>query len=432
MRRLIVDAGKRYLAWDDGAPFFYMGDTAWELFHCLTREEAEFYLSTRAKQGFTAIQAVALAEFDGLRQPNAYGRTPLISCNGRDDPLTPDLKGPYSYWDHVDYCVDLAARLGLFITLLPTWGDKFHIAGGQGPEIFTPENAAGYGAWIGRRYRDRWNIIWMLGGDRPLPAERHRKVIDAMAQGIRQSDPNHLITFHPVGGTSSLDAVPGRQWLDFHSVQTGHGLEAYRSFEMLARTRQGEEKPFLDAEPRYEDHPACFNTGYGYFWDAADARQNAYWDILEGACGHTYGNHSIWRFNQTPQDYWPYAWREALTHPGAQTVPLAARLRLSRPYFDFRPAPELVDDDPAAMAHISCGRGEAYAFAYTPLGQPVRFHGALLGGKAHRSAWFDPRTGETRPFALTPPADTLYVPPDSGKGRDWVLIVDRLGADTDR
>lgn len=89
MRKLIVDAGGRYLSWDDGSPFFYMGDTAWELFHCLTREEAEFYLSTRATQGFTAIQAVALAEFDGLRQPNAYGRTPLASRDGRYDPLTP-------------------------------------------------------------------------------------------------------------------------------------------------------------------------------------------------------------------------------------------------------------------------------------------------------------------------------------------------------
>ena len=86
MRKLTVDAGKRYLAWEDGAPFFYMGDTAWELFHCLTREEAELYLSTRAKQGFTAIQAVALAEFDGLRQPNAYGRTPLKTHEGRYDP----------------------------------------------------------------------------------------------------------------------------------------------------------------------------------------------------------------------------------------------------------------------------------------------------------------------------------------------------------
>ena len=29
----------RYLFWDDGEPFFYLGDTAWELFHVLNRED---------------------------------------------------------------------------------------------------------------------------------------------------------------------------------------------------------------------------------------------------------------------------------------------------------------------------------------------------------------------------------------------------------
>ena len=28
------------------------------------------------------------------------------------------------------------------------------------------------------------------------------------------------------------------------------------------------EKPYLDSEPRYEDHPACFNDRIGYFWNA--------------------------------------------------------------------------------------------------------------------------------------------------------------------
>ena len=45
-----------------GTPFFYLGDTAWELFHRLDREEADEYLSLRAAQGFHVIQAAALAE----------------------------------------------------------------------------------------------------------------------------------------------------------------------------------------------------------------------------------------------------------------------------------------------------------------------------------------------------------------------------------
>ena len=64
--RLKVSDNKRFLVTESGAPFFYLGDTGWELFHRLNREEADRYLENRAKKGFTVIQAVALAELDGL------------------------------------------------------------------------------------------------------------------------------------------------------------------------------------------------------------------------------------------------------------------------------------------------------------------------------------------------------------------------------
>ena len=71
-----------YLAYEDGRSFFYLGDTAWELFHKLTHEEIDFYIGTRARHGYNVIQAVALSEFDGLMAPNAYGRLPLKAGDG--------------------------------------------------------------------------------------------------------------------------------------------------------------------------------------------------------------------------------------------------------------------------------------------------------------------------------------------------------------
>ena len=100
----------------DGKPFFWMGDTAWELFHRLNKEQAVYYLKKRAEQGFTVIQAVALAEFDGLHIPNPEGDLPLIN----DDPRQPNEQ----YFQHVDYIIDQAAEAGLVIALLPTWGDQ--------------------------------------------------------------------------------------------------------------------------------------------------------------------------------------------------------------------------------------------------------------------------------------------------------------------
>ena len=76
--RLKVSENRRFLVYEDGRPFFYLGDTAWELFHRLNREEADRYLQDRARKGFTVIQAVALAELDGLDDPNPYGHLPLL------------------------------------------------------------------------------------------------------------------------------------------------------------------------------------------------------------------------------------------------------------------------------------------------------------------------------------------------------------------
>ena len=98
---LKVSDNKRFLQHKDGTPFFYLGDTAWELFHRLNREEADFYLEDRAGKGFTVIQAVALSELDGHKIPNAYGYLPLVDF----DPARPDVKegANNDYWDHVDY-----------------------------------------------------------------------------------------------------------------------------------------------------------------------------------------------------------------------------------------------------------------------------------------------------------------------------------------
>src|SRR4051794_34143983 len=109
--QLKISSDKRHLTTKDGKPFFWLGDTAWELFHRLNKVETVEYLKNRAAKGFTVIQAVVLAELDGLNVPNAYGDKPLIN----NDPAKPNE----AYFKHVDYVVDEAAKLGLIIAMLP-------------------------------------------------------------------------------------------------------------------------------------------------------------------------------------------------------------------------------------------------------------------------------------------------------------------------
>ena len=115
---LKISDDKHYLVTQDNKPFFWLGGTAWEMIHRLNRQEVDKYLTDRAEKGFTVIQTVILAELDGLNTPNAYGDKPLID----NDPS----KLNENYFKHVDYIISKAEELGLYIGLLPTWGDKFN------------------------------------------------------------------------------------------------------------------------------------------------------------------------------------------------------------------------------------------------------------------------------------------------------------------
>lgn len=430
MQRLRVHHEKRYLIHDDGRPFFYLADTAWELFHRLTREEIDFYMQTRARQRFTMIQAVVLAEFDGLNTPNACGHRPLVD----NDPARPNE----AYFEHVDYAVDRAAAAGLVMGMLPTWGDKVVGMWGAGPEIFTPETAGIYGEFLGRRYRDK-PIIWILGGDRPIQNQLHLDTWRAMAAGLRRGDGgNHLITFHPAGRHSSSDWVHNEPWLDFNMIQSGHQGKNFPNYQMLQHDYALlPPKPILDGEPNYEDHPVMslkwtWQPGDAWF-DDYDVRKSAWRGVLAGACGHTYGCHDIWQMwepGRPVHNNVRTPWRDALELPGANQMRHLRALWESRNPLVRRPDNGMLhmtrhQHQPAHhMLALSATDG-SHAFIYSPLGDPFRVHLSRIHGRA-RATWFDPRTGESQPIgAFEQDADPDFTPPTSGEGNDWVLVLDR-------
>jgi hypothetical protein len=114
--------------------------------------------------------------------------------------------------------------LGLYVGMLPTWGDKWNRGGAPAPRSSTPDNAGPYGEWLGRRYKDK-PIIWILGGDRRVETDRQRRPCRALARGLRRGDGGaHLITLHPPGGGRGSAAwFHGEDWLDFNMLQNGHG-----------------------------------------------------------------------------------------------------------------------------------------------------------------------------------------------------------------
>lgn len=423
MSRLVVSANRRFLTYDDGSPFFYLGDTAWELFHRTTREEADLYLRNRASKGFTAIQAVVLAEIGGIDLPNAYGNLPLID----KDPARPND----AYFQHVDHIVRRAAELGLFIAMLPTWGKYVQPNAWDAEQIiFDPGKAHAFGAFLGERYANS-PIIWMLGGDRQ--ATGVEEVWRAMAAGIKAGGSTQLLTYHPYGLHSSAEWLHNEPWLDFNALQSGHDRRANENYRMIAHDYAlTPVKPCLDAEARYENHPVNWQPGNGYF-DDLDVRQAAYWALFAGACGHTYGCNDIWQY-WTPQRQ-PVAgahtdWHVALDLPGAYDMHHAKDLLLSRPYLTRIPDQSLVSDAGEATNHVQVtrdgtpGRNDAtYVMAYLPMLRNVTINTAVLAADRLRVWWFDPREGVALPLGECANTGTLS-PRVPSAGPDWVLVVD--------
>jgi len=424
-----VDQGDRYFTTSEGEPFFWLADTAWELFHRLDLEETELYLDKRKEQGFNVIQAVALAELDGLNDPNANGDIPFL-----DELYT---KPNEAYFRHIDKVLDMALDRGIHIALLPTWGDKlFKSSWGAGPEIFTQKTAYNYGKWIGNRYKNQKNLIWVLGGDRnPRKNSDDVEVWNAMAKGIletQNTDNRQLITFHPQpaspGGSSNW--FQQAEWLDFNMHQTGHCPDVATYQKISNDLALSPKKPTLDAEPLYEEHPKCFDAKNQGYSEAADIRRIMYWNVFAGAAGQTYGCHAVWQMydlDKAPVNAPLKPWHKSLDLEVANQMQHLKNLMLSQPYFDRIPDQSLLvkvqKDDENFIASTRSKEG-GYAFLYFPTGQSTLLDLSSLKSKNHLS-WYDPRTGVSIPEkeVRTSTGNLEVNPPSSGRGNDWVLVI---------
>ena len=429
--KLKISENKRYIVHDDGTPFFYLGDTGWELFHRLNKEETEKYLENRRAKGFTVIQAVVLAELDGLNTPNAEGHKPLTDNN----PLKPNEP----YWQHVDWVIKKAAEKGIFIGLLPTWGDKWNRKWGTGPEIFNPGNARAYGKFLGERYRNNVNIIWILGGDRPVELDIHKQIIVAMAEGLREGDEgSHLISFHPTGGQGSAQFLHNEPWLDFNMRQNGHSQSYSERYYMTSEDYKLEPvKPLIDAEPIYEDHPVSFKPDANGHSIAVDVRKPLYWDLFSGACGHTYGHHSVWQMwdgKREPVNRPLMPWYEAIDQPGARQMIYGRLLLESRPFLTRIPDNSIIVPDNVTTSVPGAGsyrfvatrdQEGSYAMIYVPAGRKFTVKMDVIKGEKITAWWYNPRNGESTPAGKYPNiVNQTFIPPAPGENLDWILVLD--------
>jgi Protein of unknown function (DUF4038)/Putative collagen-binding domain of a collagenase len=472
---LHVSENGRFLVRDDGSGIFPVADTAWAIAWKLDRGQAEAYLQHRKEQHFNMIALVAFPS-DGEVTDNAYGDRAFEVHGGRYDPLRP-ITTPgsrpadsteYDYWDHLEYIIDASAAKGLYVVLLPAWGN--YVAGGYGNGkntsgiILRLDESYRYGRWLGQRFKGKKNILWMMGGDRSAVYgdKDYRNVFRAIAEGIadgvngiNQQDgkadfSSTLMSYHPQKwAPNSSEWFHDDPWLDFNSIQD-QPKDQVAAIELdygLAPV-----KPTWLFEGGYE------HRGNDVYQDW-QIRFQSYQTVFAGGFGVTYGNMNIYHFSdkeprqdESVKTHQAGTWEHSLDDPGAEQMRHLSALMTSLSndqFLDRIPDQSLIEGDQGSMdgpegdrsslLQATRGGGGDYAMVYSANGRDISVRMNRLAAGRMNAFWFNPRNGkwrvkdsevtDPRPFEEDipsgPAAPTRKFDPTGpvGDGNDWVLVL---------
>ncbi len=442
--RLKVSDNGRFLVTQRGKPFFWLGDTAWSV-RKLSPADVDLYLTTRAEQGFTGIQ-IAPASSAGYGGTDYAGNHPFESGN-TDTPNEP-------FWRNVDSVVDKARDHGLYAMIFPLWGHDLNQTVGT-----DTEKAYRLGLWLGRRYRNRTNVLWSVSGeydsinDFRLPiSEAQKDVINAVARGLREGNrATQLMSIHPGAARTSSSDFHHEPWLDLNMLQSGHQADATafgmdENYALIAHDcALAPTKPVYDGEPMYEDTPDAVWIKQSVEGPRAGAevmRHKAYWAVFAGAFGHTYGHNDLYCFYDPAHPEQVGAlpgqrgdWKEALRAPGGTQMHHLRALMESRPFLTRIPDQSLIAGSAGEGLHyMQATRDESgcYAMLYVPeAGCRVTVDTSKLSGERLKAWWYDPRTGRATGVTGEFPVGGRLEFTAPVEGPDWVLVLDdvarRLG-----
>lgn len=453
--KLQVSSNGHYLVHEDGTPFFWLGDTGWEMLHRLSREEMALYLGKRRIKEFNVIQTVIISEFiHSDKETNFYGHSALIDDNPEKPASTPGSnpsdKHEYDYWDHTDFAIKTAEKKGLYMALVPTWGEW--VVPRTDKALFnTTEQAYNYGWSVGNRFKSAPNIIWILGGDRH-PDERPSGVDlwRAMAEGItdgvtglkmqdgKADYSSTLMTHHSYN--SSSEWFHNDDWIDFHMWGSYHAeINNSRAYELALRDwNLPNPKPTINSEPCYEAHGINYAVDDNGYFTSTDVRLAAYWSVFSGAAGFTYGAQPIWQFTDSSRKKHSKmtltSWQEAMDLPGAGQMQFLKELMEEVINSELKPDQSIIMEGEGNCGSRVCVlRNKSAAYVYIPTGNQVKIRLGILSGNSIVATWLDPRTGEKTAIGEFPNSgEKVFDVPGmskdltwlrNGRGCDWVLIL---------
>ena len=409
---LAIGPTSRFLVDADGTPFPIHGEAAWSLAGALRRDDADHYLVDRAGRGTnTVIVSLVESTFSPDPPRNAYGVDPFTTPG--------DLGTPNpAYFEHVDWLVERAADLGILVLAVPCYlgypnpGRSHFNPDAQSEGWYDEVLKSGvtacetYGHFLGERYAEANNILWMMGGDRnPDDALEHLR---AVVRGIRRGGARQLFTAHVLPEQVVTEVFPDDDWLEVTTTYT-YGIVHQ---QVLRNYNRVPVRPTFLVESTYEnEHNAS----------EVQIRRQAWWAILSGACGQCVGNYPIWPFVD--------GWERELVSPGS------VAMGHLKEFLDRYPWWELVPDSRREILVEGFGelRGlDTCCAAATPdlrlvvayMPSPREITIDAPGEDPLYLTWLEPATGTHHDGGLVSSAKRATLSPP-GDDHDWVVVLDR-------
>jgi hypothetical protein len=410
---LKLSANHRFLVDQSNRPFLMQGDAAWSLIVGLDKPDVETYLRNRQAKGFNTLIVNLLEHKFAKHAPNnVFGEGPFITPG---DFSTPNEK----YFAYADWVIRKAGEYDMQVLLAPIYLGYKGTDEGWIEETLQngPAKCLDYGLYLGKRYRDFDNVIWLIGGDRN--PESALEDVDLIALGIKENDHRHLMTAHCAPENTAMDQYAGGRWVDLNTTYT------YRLVHdsLLANYNFKPTMPYFLIETTYEgEHNAS----------AVQIRRQAYWAVLCGGFGHVMGNNPIWHFDGPGLFPVEATWQQAMDLPGSVGMMYWGKLFRSRDWFGLVPDQkhEIVTSGLGefnGLDILMAGRTEdrSTVIAYLPTSRKVTVDMSKLSGANAKAWWFDPGTGKSSAAGEFPTTGVRdFTPPGEG---DWVLVLDDAG-----
>ncbi len=389
----------------NGKPFLLHAEAAWSLIVGPTTTEAEQYLNDRDIRGVDAILLNLIEhKFTTNAPKNAAGDAPFTTAN---DFTTPNE----AYFKHADEIIDRAANHGIAVLLFPSYlgfngGDEGWFSA---MSSLSMAKCRQYGDFVGARYANRTNIIWMWGGDYTPPSgSAGETCMKAIADGIRAANPSALASAHWAPESNSRDESTFASIIDLVGVYTySEDLSRCRSARDLAP-----KKPTFLLETTYENEHGA---------PVSEIRRQQWWGLLGCGAGEISGNNPIWLFGS--------GWPQQLGSPLSKHQARMAAIVTPLPWNEMTLVDALVTGGHGTgTAEVAPARtaDRTKAIIYIPPSgaQTITVDLSQMAG-ATTATWHDPTTNTMMAAGSGLTGSKSFTTPGTNAAgdNDWVLVL---------